>query len=1177
MSTRQLIGKHSTTRLLVRYLAASIACSLLALSTPPVSAGGLGPIYTENFDGVRSPALPSGWVASQGVNVTGAPLWVTSIVAPETAPNGAFSTAPDNILDNRLDTPVLPITGTSFGVKFSHSYNLEAGRDGAVLEISSPDINGGAFTDITDPAAHASLSPGYNTVISSGFQSPIAGRMAWSGNSGGYILTRITFGPTIPSQAKLRFRLASDNSGASAGWRIDSFSVRITEGPSPTPTPPASPTPTPTPIPTPCGNPNAIADSTFEAGAPWPGWTVQTSTNFGTPLCDTATCGTGGAAPPYAGDNWAWFGGASSAETATLGQSVSIMAGGPATLSFVMRIGAVSFPSTAVLNVRVDGTIVQSYPEPANPETAYSLRTIDLSAFADGGSHGILFEYVGPATGTSSYAVDNVTLTPNGSCPSPTPSPTVTPTATPSATATVTATVPPTVTPTPSDCPGGGCFPSPSVTPPATATPSPTPTSTPPPTPSPTATPSPTPAQALNISTRLRVEAGERVAIGGFIITGIEPKKVAIRGIGPSLGNSGLSDVLADPILELRGSDGALLLQNDNWQDDPAQAAQLMALGLGPQNPNESGIVATLPPGVYTAILAGKNQTSGLALVEIYDADTAADSRLANLSTRGFVRTGDSVMIGGFILGEGSASGDVAVRGIGPSLGQSGLTDVLADPTLELHDGNGTLLIANDNWQDDPVSAAQLSAHGLAPSNSLESGMFTTLPPELFTAILAGKNGGVGIGLIEVYNGFPVTFTVTSTADSGAGSLRAAIAAASNGDTIQFDAALNGQTINLTSGELVIDKNITISGPGPSLLAVSRDSNSMATFRIFHVTPGHTSTIEGLMISGNHANPPGGGVFNEATLTINNCRLDHNFSEGNGGGILNGGTLTIRNSSVSGSAAGALPLSTTGNGGGISNSGTLDISKSAIFGNEANFWGGGISNSGTVTITDCTVRGNLTGSEFVLGSGFGGGISNQDSGTLTIRNSTVSGNVSNGNSSGGGGIFSGSGNTTLVITNSTISGNFAHPKGGGILNGGSLTVTNSTVSGNSILSPGNGGAIHNDGGMVQIGNTILQTGAPGVNIFNNAGTITSHGYNLSSDNGGGFLTAIGDQINTDPILGPLQDNGGPTFTHELLTGSPAINAGDPNFVPPPSTDQRGLGYQRVFGARIDTGSFEAQP
>ncbi len=343
---------------------------LFALFALPVSAGGLGAIYTENFDGVRAPVLPSGWVASQGLNVTGAPLWVTSVVAPHTAANDAFSTAPDNILDNRLDTPVLPITGASFGLRFSHSYDLEVGRDGAVLEISSPDINGGAFTDITDPAVHATVSPGYNTLISSGFQSPIAGRMAWSGNSGGYTLTSVNFGPTIPAQAKLRFRLASDNSGASPGWRIDSFSVRITEGASPTPSPPPSPTPTPTPIPTPCdGSPNLIADSAFEAGTPWPAWTVQTSTTFGTPLCDTAVCGTGGTTPPYAGTHWAWFGGAAG-EAAALGQTVSILAGGQAMLSFEMRIGAMSFPLTDVLNVRVDGTIVQSYPEPASPELA---------------------------------------------------------------------------------------------------------------------------------------------------------------------------------------------------------------------------------------------------------------------------------------------------------------------------------------------------------------------------------------------------------------------------------------------------------------------------------------------------------------------------------------------------------------------------------------------------------------------------------------------------------------------------------------------------------------------------------------------------------------------------------------------------------------------------------------
>ena len=161
--------------------------------------------------------------------------------------------------------------------------------------------------------------------------------------------------------------------------------------------------------------------------------------------------------------------------------------------------------------------------------------------------------------------------------------------------------------------------------------------------------------------------------INGFIITGNESKKVAIRGIGPSLGNSGLSDVLADSTLELRGAGGALVMQNDNWQDDSAQAAQLMALGIAPQDPRESGIVATLPPGAYTAIMAGKNQTTGIGLAEVYDADATAVSQLANMSTRGFVQTADRVMIGGFILGHGNGSTAVAVRGLGPSLSQSGI------------------------------------------------------------------------------------------------------------------------------------------------------------------------------------------------------------------------------------------------------------------------------------------------------------------------------------------------------------------------------------------------------------------------------------------------------------------------------------------------------------------------
>jgi hypothetical protein len=260
----------------------------------------------------------------------------------------------------------------------------------------------------------------------------------------------------------------------------------------------------------------------------------------------------------------------------------------------------------------------------------------------------------------------------------------------------------------------------------------------------------PAPTEALNISTRLRVEIGDKVMIGGFIITGNAPKSLVLRGMGPSLINSGISDVLADPVLALCGANGALIFQNDNWRD--TQEALIQGTIYQPGDDRESAMIQTLQPGAYTAILTGKNQTTGVGLVEVYDNDQAADSQLANLSTRGFVQTGNNVMIGGFILGGDTGNTQVAIRGIGPSLTQSGLSNVLADPTLELHNSNGTTLVSNDNWQDDPASASQLATNGLALHNNLESGIFTTLPPGAFTAILAGKNGGTGIGLVEVYN-----------------------------------------------------------------------------------------------------------------------------------------------------------------------------------------------------------------------------------------------------------------------------------------------------------------------------------------------------------------------------------------------------------------------------------------
>jgi hypothetical protein len=258
------------------------------------------------------------------------------------------------------------------------------------------------------------------------------------------------------------------------------------------------------------------------------------------------------------------------------------------------------------------------------------------------------------------------------------------------------------------------------------------------------------PPQALNISTRLPVELGDNAMIGGFIITGTDAKTVVLRGMGPSLANAGLSNVLADPVLELHGSNGAVIVQNDDWRD--TQEAQIQNSGFQPTDNREAVIIATLQPGAYTGILTGKNQTTGVGLVEFYDIAQAADSRLGNLSTRGLVQPGNNVMIGGFILGGNTGSTRVAIRGIGPSLSQSGLSNVLANPTLELHDGNGATLISNDNWGDDQASASALSANNLALQDSLESGIFTALVPGAFTAILAGKNGGTGIGLVEVYN-----------------------------------------------------------------------------------------------------------------------------------------------------------------------------------------------------------------------------------------------------------------------------------------------------------------------------------------------------------------------------------------------------------------------------------------
>ena len=258
------------------------------------------------------------------------------------------------------------------------------------------------------------------------------------------------------------------------------------------------------------------------------------------------------------------------------------------------------------------------------------------------------------------------------------------------------------------------------------------------------------PAQALNISGRARVEAGQGVVISGFIVTGTTPKRVGLRALGPSLANFGVSGPLADPIIQLNRGDGSLVMVNDNWKN--TQQAEITGAGLAPPDDREAALIAMLAAGNYTAIVSGKNGGTGIALAEVYDLDQAADSRLANISTRATVGTGSNVLIGGFITGSKIGATRVAIRALGPSLQQFGIVNPLPDPRLELHDANGALVASNDNWQSDAGQAALITGYGLAPPDNLESAIAISLAPAPYTAIVSGKNNQTGIGLIEIYD-----------------------------------------------------------------------------------------------------------------------------------------------------------------------------------------------------------------------------------------------------------------------------------------------------------------------------------------------------------------------------------------------------------------------------------------
>jgi hypothetical protein len=272
-----------------------------------------------------------------------------------------------------------------------------------------------------------------------------------------------------------------------------------------------------------------------------------------------------------------------------------------------------------------------------------------------------------------------------------------------------------------------------------------------------------------NISTRGFVQTGNNVMIGGFIIEGTGSKTVILRAIGPELGAPpfNIPNVLTDPTLELHNGSGALIASNDNWQTTiiggvitASQVSAIQNSGHAPTQPSESAIVATLQRGNYTAIVRGKNNTVGVALVEVDDIGLNATSVLGNISTRGFVQTGNNVMIGGFIV-QGTGAKRVIVRAIGPELSAPpfNIPNALANPTLELHNGSGTVIARNDNWQSTIIggiiAASQVSAiqnSGHAPTQPSESAIIATLPPGNYTAIMRGVNNTTGVALVEVYD-----------------------------------------------------------------------------------------------------------------------------------------------------------------------------------------------------------------------------------------------------------------------------------------------------------------------------------------------------------------------------------------------------------------------------------------
>jgi len=487
--------------------------------------------------------------------------------------------------------------------------------------------------------------------------------------------------------------------------------------------------------------------------------------------------------------------------------------------------------------------------------------------------------------------------------------------------------------------------------------------------------------------------------------------------------------------------------------------------------------------------------------------------------------------------------------------------------------------------------------------------------------------------LFEANNAAGSTITVLNNNDSGIGSLRAAIGIANSGDTIVFDPALSGDTVILTSGEIVIDKNLAILGLDDDSTLISGNNNS----RIFNIKAGDTVSIEDMTLAAGMTADSGGAIYSSGTLSVNTCVFRNNSSASGGavyssasGSFSSSSCIFQNNSSISGGGGIAciggcnfnndiIIGNSGGMGGGIYAQVSLFINGSTISNNSSSADGGGILNFGTGRAIQCIIENNTVHNPASAGggiftnsgtfqilnsriqgnaSGSGGGV--QNDGKLTIITSAIS---NNNVSSSGGGIGN---DDELTINNSTMSGNASGTNGGAVNNTGILIINNSTVSGNR--SDGSGGGIQNfrkatlsrctvafnkasvNGGGVNnidsllFSNTIIANDTAdgqGDELFSNSGKIISLGHNLVRDisplGGANFTPAASDKLGTstipvDPLLGPLQNNGGTTLTHVPQCGSPAIDAGDPAGAL--ITDQRDSA--RIHGAGIDIGSVENQ-